>query len=247
MSNLNGTQPQASWRAAFSGEARKPTLILLLAPLLLTTFKYYGSKSFYLSEVAGRFVLFNDAAWTAELWHFSAAFLLMGVLPALVVKLVFKESLADYGVQRGDTGFSLKALLVLLPVMVALTYPNARVPAFAAEYPFDRGAGNSSAAFISHAGTYLFYYMGWEFFFRGFMQFGLRGALGDWNAILVQTLASCLIHIGKPAGEIYGAIAAGLLWGIIVFRTRSLWAVLLMHWALGVALDFFICFAGKGG
>ena len=37
----------------------------------------------------------------------------MGVLPALVVKLVFKESLADYGVQRGDTGFSLKALLVL--------------------------------------------------------------------------------------------------------------------------------------
>ena len=57
------------------------------------------------------------------------------------------------------------------------------------------------------------YYLGWEFFFRGFMQFGLRGALGDWNAILVQTLASCLIHIGKPAGEIYGAIVAGLLWG----------------------------------
>ena len=164
-----------------------------------------------------------------------------------MVKLVFKESLADYGVQRGDTGFSLKALLVLLPVMVALTYPNARVPEFMAEYPFDRGAGSSSAAFISHAGTYLLYYMGWEFFFRGFMQFGLRGALGDWNAILVQTLASCLIHIGKPAGEIYGAIVAGLLWGFIVFRARSLWAVLVMHWALGVSLDFFICFAGKGG
>ncbi len=89
--------------------------------------------------------------------------------------------------------------------------------------------------------------MGWEFFFRGFMQFGLRGALGNWNAILVQTLASCLVHIGKPAGETYGAIVAGVVWGLIVFRARSLWAVLLMHWALGVALDFFICFAGKGG
>jgi len=236
-----------SWRGLFSGEARKPTLILLLAPLLLTTFKYYGSKAFYLSELADKFVLFNDAARTAELWHFGSAFLLMGVLPALVVKLVFRESLADYGVQRGDTGFSLKALLVLLPVMVALTYPNARAPEFMAEYPFDRGAGNSSAAFISHAGTYLLYYLGWEFFFRGFMQFGLRDALGDWNAILVQTLTSCLIHIGKPAGETYGAIVAGLLWGLIVFRTRSLWAVLVMHWALGVSLDFFICFAGKGG
>jgi len=226
---------------------RKPTVILLLAPLLLTAFKYYGSRSFYLSELADKVALFNDAARTAELWHFGSAFLLMGVVPALVVKLVFKEALADYGVQRGDTGFSLKALLVLLPVMVALTYPSARVPAFRAEYPFDHGVASSSAAFVSHAGTYLLYYMGWEFFFRGFMQFGLRGALGDGNAILVQTLASCLIHIGKPAGEIYGAIVAGLLWGFIVFRARSLWAVLLMHWALGVSLDFFICFAGKGG
>ena len=244
---MSGKSSPVSGRGLLSGEARKPTVILLLAPLLLTTFKYYGSRSFYLSELADKCVLFNDAARTAELWHFSSAFLLMGVLPALVVKWVFKESLADYGVQRGDTGFSLKALLLLLPVMVALTYPNARVPGFMAEYPFDRGAGSSSAAFISHAGTYLLYYMGWEFFFRGFMLFGLRGALGDWNAIQVQTLASCLIHIGKPAGEIYGAIVAGLLWGFIVFRTRSLWAVLVMHWALGVSLDFFICFAGRGG
>jgi anti-sigma regulatory factor (Ser/Thr protein kinase) len=80
-------------------------------------------------------------------------------------------------VQRGDTVFGLKALLVLLPVMVALTYPNARVPGFVAEYPFDRGVGSSTAAFVSHAGTYLLYYLGWEFFFRGFMQLGLRGAL----------------------------------------------------------------------
>jgi uncharacterized protein len=244
---MNGTSFPMSWRDLRSGQAQKPAVILLLAPLLLTTFKYYGSKSFYLSTLADKFVLGHDAARTAELWHFSSAFLLMGVLPALVVKLVFKEALADYGVQRGDTGLSLKALLVLLPVMVALTYPNARGPEFMAEYPFDRGAGRSPAAFLSHAGTYLFYYAGWEFFFRGFMQFGLRGALGAGNAILVQTLASCLIHIGKPAGEIYGSILAGLLWGFIVFRTRSLWAVLAMHWALGVSLDFFICFAGKGG
>jgi len=244
---MSETQPPALWRTAFSGEARKPTVILLLAPLILTTFKYYGSTAFYLAELADKFVLFGNAARTAELWHFGSAFLLLGILPALVVKLVFKESLADYGVQRGDTGYSFKALLVLLPVMVALTYPNARLPAFMAEYPFDRGAGSSASAFVSHAGAYLFYYLGWEFFFRGFMQFGLRAALGDGNAILVQTLASCLIHIGKPPGEIYGAIGAGLLWGFVAFRARSLWAGLIMHWTLGVALDFFICFAGKSG
>jgi membrane protease YdiL (CAAX protease family) len=243
---MNEPATPGSWRSAFAGDARKPTVILLLAPLLLTTFKYYGSKTFYLSALADKFIFFQDAARTAELWHFGSAFLLMGILPALVVKFIFKESLADYGVRRGDSAFNLKALLLLLPVMVALTYPNARVPEFMAEYPFDRGAGKSASAFIGHAFTYLFYYLGWEFFFRGFMQFGLRGALGDWNAILVQTLASCLIHIGKPAGEIYGALLAGVLWGFIVFRSGSLWAVLAMHWSLGVSLDFFICFARKG-
>jgi len=243
---MNPAPSTLSWHGLFSGDNRKPAVVLLLAPLLLTTFKYYGAKSFYLTTLAGRFTLFGDAARTAELWHFSSALVLLGILPALVVKLVFKEALADYGVQRGEVSYSLKSLVVLLPVMVALTYPNARLAGFMAEYPFDRGAGQSAAAFASHAATYLLYYAGWEFFFRGFMQFGLRPRFGEWNAILVQTLASCLVHIGKPAGEIYGSILAGLLWGFLVFRTRSLWAVLLIHWALGVALDFFICYGAKG-
>ena len=80
---MSGSQPLASWRSAFSGEARKPTVILLLAPLILTTFKYYGSKSFYLTALADKFVLFQDAARTAELWHFGSALLLLGILPAL--------------------------------------------------------------------------------------------------------------------------------------------------------------------
>ncbi len=244
---MSGTASSVKWGDAFRGGARKPTVILLLAPLLLTTFKYYGSTSFYLAELSGKWVLFNDPARTAELWHFASAFLLLGLVPALVVKAVFRESLSEYGVRGGDAGFSIKVLVLCLPVLVVLTLPSARVAGFVAEYPFDHGAGKSTAAFATHAGTYLLYYMGWEFFFRGFMQFGLRGALGDWNAILVQTLASCLIHIGKPAGEIYGAILAGLLWGYIVFRARSLWAVLVMHWVLGVSLDFFICFIARNG
>ena len=67
---MSETPAPPSWRAPFRAAARKPTIILLLAPLLLTTFKYYGSKSFYLSALAGHLVLFNDAARTAELWHF---------------------------------------------------------------------------------------------------------------------------------------------------------------------------------
>ena len=226
----------------FSGDARKPTIILLLTPLILTTFKYYGSKSFYLQELSSRMVWFGSVETTGALYAFLSSFLLLGVIPALIVKFVFHESLASYGVRVGDWAFGLKALLILAPIFIIATYPSSKMPDFLAEYPLNKEAGVSAAAFLHHALTYLLFYLGWEFFFRGFMQFGLRQSLGDWNAILVQTALSCILHIGKPSGEIYSSILGALLWGILVFRTRSILYALLLHWLLGVSLDFFISF-----
>jgi membrane protease YdiL (CAAX protease family) len=130
----------------------------------------------------------------------------------------------------------------MTPLMIALSYVSASDSQFVAEYPIFKGAGASATVFLRHACLYLLYYLGYEMFMRGFVQHGLRDSFGDWNAILVQTAISCLFHIGKPGGEIFAAIPAGILWGIVVFRSRSLWYVLLVHWLLGISLDYFISF-----
>lgn len=226
----------------FTGDNKKPTLILLLAPFILTTFKYYGTKTFYLSQLAPKMLLFNDAQLTAEYYTFFCSFVLLGVVPLLIIKLLFKEPFSSYGLQFGDWKFGLKAFLVLAPIMVAATYPSSQMPQFLAEYPLFKGACASPLKFFNHASSYVFFYIGWEIFFRGFMQFGLREKLGDWNSILVQTLASCLLHIGKPDGEIYSSILGALVWGIVAFRARSIYFIILLHWLLGVSLDFFICY-----
>jgi membrane protease YdiL (CAAX protease family) len=147
----------------------------------------------------------------------------------------------DYGWQMGDRSFGWKAVAVMAPIMILSTIPSASMPDFIAEYPLDKGAGASAGTFLLHAFMYLFFYIGWETLFRGFMQFGLR-SLGDWNAILIQTALSCIAHIGKPAGEIYSSILGALVWGVVVFRSRSLLYVLIVHWLLGVSLDWFIVF-----
>jgi membrane protease YdiL (CAAX protease family) len=67
--------------------------------------------------------------------------------------------------------------------------------------------------------------------------------MGSSSALLVQVLASVLLHIGKPTGEIYGSIVGGLLWGLLAYRTRSLLSGMLQHFLLGIALDWFICHA----
>ena len=246
---MNTADPTGRFSSSLSlsglmtGENKKPTIILLLTPFILTTWKYYGTKAFYLSDLASSFVLLNDPQRTAELYTFFSAFLLFGLVPMAIIKFVFKEKISSYGLQLGNVRLGLKAFLVLSPVFVLASYSSINKPDFLAEYPLFKGASASPGMFLSHAFAYLFFYIGWETYFRGFMQFGLRKSLGDWQSILVQTLASCLLHIGKPSGEIYGSIIGALVWGIMAYRTRSLLFIILMHWLLGVSLDFFISYA----
>jgi membrane protease YdiL (CAAX protease family) len=227
----------------FSQENKKPTIILLLAPLVLTTWKYYGTKSFYLAHLSNTLVLFQSAAMTAEWYNFFSAFVLLGVPSIAIIKLVFKESLADYGLQVGDWKFWVPAALVIGAVMVGLSYPSSKDPQYLAEYPLYKGAGDSTQLFATHAFAYLIFYIGWEIFFRGFMQTGLTPRFGVWGAVLVQVAISCIVHIGKPDSEIYSSILGALVWGIMVYRSKSIWPAITTHWVLGVSLDYFICFA----
>ncbi len=226
----------------FTSVNKKPTIILLLAPILVTTWKYYGTKAFYLAHLTSSFVWMNNPDWTGAVYSFLTGLLLFGLVPSLTITLVFREKLSAYGVQLGDWKFGLLAVGVMAPVMIALTYPSSHDPQFLAEYPLFKGAGVSAAAFLQHSMLYLLYYIGYELFMRGFIQFGLREQFGDWYAILIQTSISCIFHIGKPDGEIYSSILGGLIWGIVAFRSRSLLYVLLVHWLLGISLDYFICF-----
>lgn len=231
-----------SLKGLVSGDHGKPTVLLLWAPFILTTWRCFGTSDFYWSRLAPRLTLFSGPGESAELYTFFSAFVLLGVLSLVLAMVVFREPPgSSCGLRLGDWRFGLKAVLALAPVMLALSYLSAGRMSFLVEYPLYKGACTSVSAFAGHALAYLVYYVGWEVFFRGFLQFGLRGALGDWNAILVQTGLSCLVHIGKPTGEIYGAILGGVVFGIVAFRSRSILYVLLLHWILGASLDLFIC------
>jgi membrane protease YdiL (CAAX protease family) len=236
---VNRFDTSLSLRGLFSGENLKPTLILLWAPLVLTTWRYFAAGGLFPGGSASGVLAHPGQA--SELFPFLSAFVLLGLVSLALVGLVFREPLSSYGLELGDWRFGLKALAVMGPVMMVLSALASRRPEFLAQYPLSTAVCASASAFLVHAAAYLAYYVGFEIFFRGFVQFGLRERFGDWYAILVQTALSCLVHIGKPSGEIYGAIVGGLVFGIVAFRSRSLLYVIVAHWILGVALDLFIC------
>lgn len=71
-----------------------------------------------------------------------------------------------------------------------------------------------------------------ELFFRGFLVLSLSRWLGR-DAILPIAVFYCSIHFGKPLGECISSYFGGLILGVVVYNTRSIWGGLLVH--LGIA------------
>lgn len=227
----------------FDKKDYKIYILLLIAPILLTIYWYFGySTSFgkFFPNLKGE-ELFD---FYSRIYQFSAFFVLMFLIPLLIIKGVFKQSLKDFGFGFGDKKFGLVfSLLAVILLVVPLIFIASKMPEIRGEYPMSKLLLSRHDLILYYELCYVvFYYIAWEFFFRGFLLFGLKDRFGNMNAILIQTISSCLIHLGKPAGETLGAIAFGIILGAIALRTRSIWYVLIIHASVGVLTDLFVIY-----
>jgi hypothetical protein len=75
-------------------------------------------------------------------------------------------------------------------------------------------------------------FLGIEIFFRGFLILAFIKWAGK-DAILPMACFYCTIHFGKPLGECISSYFGGILLGIVVYNTRSIYGGLIVH--LGIA------------
>ena len=227
--------------------AKAPTYVALLsAPVLLMLWRCRGMASNF-GDLFGR-----DAGGDAhDLWamvyQFGAFFLLALVVPFSLLRLVPPRPVGPLGLGRpgGARGVGWTALAVVL-VVAPTAYLASRMPEVRAEYPMLRALVHGSQHWrpewlVPYEAAYvLLYYVAWEAYFRGYLLFTLEKSLGGLEAVLFQTAASVLVHIGKPDGEIVLAIPGGIVLGLIALRTRTIWAPLAIHASLGVLTDVFV-------
>jgi len=223
-------------RSVIHSNEMKPSLILISSVILLAIHRNFGSMQFAQSAFA------PASGLTAPLFMFATAFILLGILPLALIVFAFHEDPRKYGLNLGDWKKGMQATGVLFPVIaLALLYPAAHTSEMRNFYPFAREAGDSAFNFfLLEIPRGVLFYTAWEFFFRGFMLFGLRPYVGDWLAICIQTIPSCLWHIGMPTGELLSSIAGGVLFGIIALRTNSIVWPMSLHYLIGIGLDLFI-------
>ena len=131
---------------------------------------------------------------------FSCFFILM-FIPCLIIKFGFKENLSDYGLfpknPLPDIGLGITLYLIMLPMLVLITYAQTSFQSFHDYYPMYTGHTSELKILIAYEVIYGLYFVGWEFFFRGFLLFGAEKKFGMYSIFLWASLFAAM-HFGKP-------------------------------------------------
>lgn len=208
-------------------------------------YRYQGSVSFFLTHFSPR--LSNRSATTVAVYYqWCMAFVLLGVVPAAIVKVGFKEKLSWYGVSVQRPLITIFITLVGVVVVTPLAYIGANDPVLSLIHPYVKSSGSSLGRFIESSVFYLLYYIGYEFCFRGFLFMGIKDDVGEWQAVGVSLIATVLLHVNRPQSEMVMAIIAGIAFPIVVSRLGSLFPVILVHAYTGIALDYWIIMRAGG-
>ena len=160
------------------------------------------------------------------------------IAPALL-HLLTGGNLRELGVRVGDARFGLAAVAVCAPIgVLIMVLSSGPTSGLQSAYPWPGAAiGGSLAALAAWAVIYAFYYLAFEFFYRGFLLKLLVPVAGNHLAVWLQAVAATLVHLGKPLPEVLAALPASLLFGVIAVRSKSVLYPALLHLVIGLALD----------
>jgi membrane protease YdiL (CAAX protease family) len=195
-------------------------------------------------------------------WNYYDSFLVgnavgLFFLPMLVIILLGEEP-SSFGFGMGDSRSVRLVTVLLYAGLLVILIPMSHVVEFQGAYPIFKQfhyypitdnlgrvfgysrfvEGNTSGliyGWISY-GMYMFF---WEFFFRGFLLFGLART-AKWPAIILQAAAFSILHIGKPIPEVIAAFPAGIILGMLALRARSFIPGFFLHWAAFVSFDVLV-------
>lgn len=185
--------------------------------------------------------------------RFVLSFVLLGV-GSMVSARLFGWNRRDLGLVGARDFLRSRLFLILLAAAVIVGFASAYSPDLFRFYPYshtllDLSITASGWYFVLHLCFYfVFYYIPWELFFRGFLilpfvhAFERNASAPPSGGLLLvlasfQIIPSALLHFGHPVSETASAVLFGLLAAWLVCRTRSILPGLLLHATIGLSLD----------
>lgn len=146
--------------------------------------------------------------------------IVFGLVPLLVVLLVFRDRLSRYGVTLGEWRWGLGLVVAGCAVMTPIVLWFASLPEVRAYYA-ESASGLPELLVVNGLDL-----TASEFAFRGFLMMALLRTIGPLG-VVVAALPFVFGHLGKPELELFSTLGGGLVYGWLAWRTRSIvWGAL---------------------
>ena len=214
---------------------RRAAVVLLAATALVILQLQVGDRGVYFR--LGNPLGLADAELGAWAWWFGLQGVTGFVVPALLLLVAFRWRPRQAGLGLGDWKLASGLALAYLPLVAIGTWVLSDGLNFQVQYPHYQPAATDWRLFALYEALFLFYWVGWEYLWRGFVLFGTAPAVGAPMAIVMQTVPFAILHADKPPAEAYLSILGGLALGALVWRCRSFWIAVPIHWAQMILLD----------
>lgn len=227
-----------------AGSDLRSSAVILVAMAVLTVFFYWTRVDTIGVTTQGRDWMAMTRQPLTMFQHNLAGAFLLGMVPLAAARFLCGRSPAELGLGRGNIRRGFMWLGMGIPLAILVGKLSAGQPEFRSVYPLDPDLTAEPGVFARHAAFQLLYYFGWEVLFRGVLLFGLRDRVGFGTANIIQTALSVVVHFGRPFSETMAAMPAGLAFGGVARHTGSVWYVIIIHWVVGVAQDWFIVAGG---
>ena len=207
---------------------RKFLLLFFIAPAIFS-WKMAGNLDFDFSGDPHQNLYWNQVIY----WPLKV------VVVSLLLFILWKvtrEEKPFYGIKT--RAFDFKPYLIMLLIMVPLIAAASTQADFLAMYPklkdvsFINNYDDNGWYKVLYELSYGSDFFTIELFFRGFLVLGFVKWFGK-DTILPMALFYCTIHFGKPLGECISSFFGGIILGIVVYHTRSIFGGLIVH--LGIA------------
>lgn len=159
------------------------------------------------------------------------------VIPLLAIRAL-RSSPREFGAGAPSSGRAWLPYATLFAVSVPFVVAASFLPSFQARYPFYEIAADEAwwPYLWCWWVLYALQFAALEFFFRGFMVFGLRLHLGI-AAVFVMVVPYTMIHFAKPFPEALAAIFGGTVLGFLALKSRSVWPGAGLHIAIAALMD----------
>lgn len=204
------------------------TLLIFIAAAIFA-FKIAFVPTFNFSDNYRLYTYWNHVVYWPVLLLITTAFL-------FICWRLFDREQPFYGLTTKWLAW--KPYFIMLLIMVPLIAAASTQPDFLRMYPKMKMITGWNAAAWSWWHKLLFElsygsdFFTIELFFRGFLILAFAKWAGK-DAILPMACFYCTIHFGKPLAECISSYFGGMLLGIVVYHTRSIFGGLMVH--LGIA------------